>query len=79
MLPDLVQNLLERADEVKNPNLSWFRRLGNCGAPLVKAGFMGFLPCQQGGTVAAGLFQGDHLGKRGIFGSDSLSLQIAIV
>ena len=66
-MADLLQNLLERADEVENPYFGWFRRLCNRGPSLVKAGFMGFLPCEEGGTVAARLFQGEHLGKRGIF------------
>ena len=65
-MADLLQNLLEGADEVENPHLGWFRRLCNRGVPLVKAGFMGFLPCEQGSAVAAGLFLGEHLGKRGI-------------
>ena len=66
-MPDLFQNFLERADKVENPHLGWFRRLCNRGVPLVKAGFMGFLPCEQGSAVAAGLFEGEHLGERGIF------------
>ena len=66
-MPDLLQNLLERADEVENPHFGWFRRLCNRGVPLVKAGFMGFLPCEQGGAVAPRLLQGKHLGERGIF------------
>ena len=65
-MPDLFQNFLERADKVENPHFRWFRRLCNRGAPLVKAG-VGFLPREQGAAVAAGLFQGEHLGEDGIF------------
>ena len=65
-MADLLQNLLERADEVENPHLGWFGWLCNRGVPLVKAGFMGCLPCEQGGAVAPRLLQGKHLGERGI-------------
>ncbi len=64
-MEDLVQDFLERADEVENPDLGWFGRLQNRGACLVK-GSLGFLPCEQGCAAAPCLFQGKHLGERGI-------------
>ena len=64
-MPDLLQNLLERADKVENPHLGWCRRLRNRWARLVK-GSLRFLPYEQGSTVSASLFEGEHLGERGI-------------